>query len=371
MVIMALDHVRDYMHFSAFYFDPIDPAVTTVPIFFTRYITNYCAPTFSLLAGLSAFMVGKRKSKNELSVFLLKRGFWFIFIELTIVNFGWYFDVHFRSQGLLVIWSLGASMIVLAALVQLPLKAIIAFSIVLIAAHNLLDAVHFKGSYIWSMLHDPATFKYSAISRLYIDYPVIPWIAVMSLGYCFGPLYDAAFDSRKRRKILNSIGIAAVFLFVIIRAINVYGDPVPWIYFGNFRQSAMSFFNVNKYPPSLSYLLITLGPALIFLANTEGLKGRLVSFFSTFGRVPFFYYILHLYAIHMVALLLAQLTGFGWQTMMLADWVTFMPSLRGYGVNLLMVYLIWIAIILLLYPICKKFDQYKQLHKEKWWLSYL
>lgn len=371
MVIMALDHTRDYFHNAAFYFDPNNPELTTVPIFFTRWITNYCAPAFCFLAGLSALFVGRRKDTKDLSLFLLKRGLWLVFIELTIVNFAWYFDPLFRTPGLLVIWSLGMSMIVLSALVHLPYKAILIFSIVLIFGHNLLDPVHFEGSMVWASLHDMRMFKLSSGNLFYIDYPIIPWIAVMSLGYCFGKLYESGFDPAKRRRILNILGLSTIALFVLVRGINLYGDPVQWKYYPTAIQTIMSFLGATKYPPSLSYLLMTLGPALLFLANSENLKGRLVNFFSTFGRVPFFYYILHLYLIHILALIAAQLTGFGWQSMIMTDWVIMIPELKGFGFDLWVVYLIWILVIALLYPFCKKFDTYRLNHKEKWWLSYL
>ncbi len=371
MVVMALDHVRDYFHAPAFLYDPADPSQTTLPIFFTRWITHFCAPAFCFLAGISAFLVGIRKPKKELSAFLLKRGIWLVFIEMTIVNFGWYFDIYFRSPGLLVIWSLGISMIVLAALIHLPRTVILIFSCVLIFGHNLLDNVHFDGNYLWAILHEMTLFKYSGNYKLYVDYPVIPWIAVMSLGYCFGALYDKSYDANKRKKILNSIGFSAIVLFIILRGINLYGNPSKWIQFDEFSKTLISFLNPSKYPPSLLYLLMTLGPALIFLANAENLKGRLVIFFSTFGRVPFFYYILHLYLIHIIALVFAQLTGFGWQKMILDGWIGDVPLLKGYGFSLWVVYLVWVAVILLLYPLCKKFDRYKTNHKEKWWLSYL
>ena len=371
MIIMALDHTRDYFHAPAFIYDPNDPMLTSIPIFFTRWITNFCAPAFCFLAGTSAFLVGIRKQKKELSAFLLKRGFWLIFIEMTIVNFAWYFDVHFNSPGLLVIWSLGISMIVLAGLIHLPRTFILIFSIVLIFGHNLLDNVHFEGSYLWAILHDMAVFKYSDTFRLYIDYPVIPWIAVMSLGYCFGALYEKTFDAKKRKKILNIIGFSAIALFIILRGINSYGNPAKWIQYDEFSQTLISFLNPSKYPPSLLYLLMTLGPTMLFLANAENLKGWLVKFFSTFGRVPFFYYIIHLYLIHILAMAAAQLTGWGWQKMILNDWIGYVPLLKGYGFSLWVVYLVWIAVILALYPFCKKFDKYKQAHKEKWWLSYL
>ena len=371
MVVMALDHIRDYFHAPAFLYDPTDPMHTSIPIFFTRWITHYCAPTFCFLAGTSAFLVGIRKSKKELSAFLLKRGLWLVFIEMTIVNFAWYFNVHFNSPGLLVIWSLGISMIALAGLIHLPRTFILIFSIVLIFGHNLLDNTHFEGNYLWAILHEESTFKYSDTFRLYVAYPVIPWIAVMSLGYCFGVLYDRSFDAGKQKKILNIIGFSSIALFFILRGINIYGNPTKWIQYDTFSQTLISFLNPAKYPPSLLYLLMTLGPALVFLANAEHLKGRLVNFFSTFGRVPFFYYILHLYLIHILAMAAAQLTGFGWQKMILPDWIGYIPELRGYGFSLWIVYLVWVVVILSLYPLCKKFDRYKFSHKEKWWLSYL
>ncbi|HPH91945.1 MAG TPA: heparan-alpha-glucosaminide N-acetyltransferase domain-containing protein [Ferruginibacter sp.] len=371
MVVMALDHVRDYFHAPAFLYDPNDPTLTSMPIFFTRWITNFCAPVFCFLAGTSAFLVGMRKSKKDLSFFLIKRGAWLVFIEMTIVNFGWYFDIHFHSPGLLVIWSLGISMITLAALIHLPQKAIVVLSLLLIFGHNLLDNVHFPGSYPWAILHEEAMFKYSETFRFYVGYPVIPWIAVMSLGYCFGSLFEKSFNAAKRKKILFITGFSAITLFIILRGINMYGNPTSWIQYDTFRQTLISFLAPAKYPPSLLYLLMTLGPALVFLALTENVKGWLVSFFSTFGRVPFFYYILHLYLIHLLALAAAQLTGFGWQIMILPDWIGYVPALKGYGFPLWVVYTVWVTVILILYPLCRKFDQYKSSHKEKWWLSYL
>ena len=371
MVIMALDHVRDYFHYSAFMFSPADPTQSTLPIFFTRWITHFCAPAFSFLAGLSAFMVGKRKSKNELSVFLIKRGIWLIFIELTIVCFGWYFDLQFRTLGLLVIWSLGISMIILAALIYLPRNYILLISLLLICFHNLLDNVHFPGNVLWSVVHEQMIYKFSGNKILLIGYPIVPWFAVMALGYYFGSLYDKSFDNSKRKKLLNSIGIIAVATFVVLRLANLYGDPKQFKEFGSFSQNLISFLNPNKYPPSLLYLLMTLGAAFLFLANTEKLKGRIVNFFCTFGRVPFFYYILHIYIIHIIAMIMAQISGWGWKKMILSTFIAFEPNMKGYGYSLWIVYVIWISVILLLYPLCKRFDKYKQNHKEKWWLSYL
>jgi uncharacterized membrane protein len=371
MVIMALDHVRDYFHYSAFYFNPSDLTQTTLPIFFTRFITHFCAPAFSFLAGLSAFMIGKRKSLYELSGFLLKRGLWLIFIELTIISFGWHFDPEFRRSPLQVIWVLGASMIVLSGLIHLPKKIILIFSIIIIFGHNLLDDIDIKDNVFWSILHQ--VNKHSIDETHYIStvYALVPWVAVMSLGYCFGSLYDTTFDAQKRKRILNGIGLGSMLLFFILIAFNIYGDPVKWTNYGINLKTLMSIFNVTKYPASLLYLLITLGASILFLANSEKLKGKVVDFFCVFGRVPFLYYILHLYLIHFLALIAAELTGFGWQKMILPTFPTRVEALKGYGFNLVTVYLIWIFVIALLYPLCKKFDTYKQNNKDKWWLSYL
>ena len=371
MVIMALDHVRDYFHASAYIFDPTDPTQTTLPIFFTRWITHFCAPGFSFLAGVSAFMAGRRKKVSELSAFLLKRGIWLVFIELTLVNFAWYFDVQFRTFGLLVIWSLGISMIVLAALIHLPQRFILLFSCLLIFCHNLLDKIHYDGSILWAIIHEFSVFRLSESVRLLVGYPIVPWIAVMALGYYFGSFYDRSYDSIKRKKLFNIIGLTAIVVFILLRWTNLYGNPSGWKHYDTLAKELISFLNPNKYPPSLLYLLMTLGVTFLFLANSENLKGRLVNFFRTFGRVPFFYYILHLYLIHFVAMIFAQLSGFGWEKMILPFWITEMPGMKGYGFSLWVVYIVWIGVIALLYPLCKKFDTYKQNHKEKSWLSYL
>ena len=371
MVIMAIDHVRDYFHYSAYYFDPTDPALTTTPIFFTRFITNFCAPAFSFLAGISAFMIGKKKTPNELSTFLIKRGLWLVFVEVVIMSFGWYFDLGFRSVNFAVIWVLGVSMILLAGLIHLPKKVILLFSLVLIFGHNLLDNIHFEGSILWTFLHERGPVLTTPDHIFRVGYAVIPWVAVMSLGYYFGSFYEKGYDPLKRKKLFNFIGITAIIFFVILRGINIYGNLLPWKDYNNLTQTTFSFLNLSKYPPSLSFLLVTLGGAFLFLANSEKIQSKVVNFFCVFGRVPFFFYIIHIYLIHFLALLTAEFTGFGWQKMILPALPFRVEVLKGFGFNLIIVYLIWIFIIVLLYPLCKKFDSYKQAHKEKWWLSYL
>lgn len=370
MVIMALDHTRDYFHNAAFIFEPTDPLLTDLPIYLTRWISHFCAPAFSFLAGLSAFLVGKRKSHKELSSFLLKRGLWLVIIEITVVNFSWFFDIHFSSVMLLVIWSLGISMILLAGLIHLPSKLILIFSLIVIFGHNLMDGIEFEHSILWSLIHKEGGFTFANGMYMFIGYPILPWAGVMSLGYYFGSFYNREFQPKKRQDILKILGFAAIVLFIVVRMMNGYGNSSQWQNYDTTLQTLFSIFNPAKYPPSLSYLLMTLGPTFLFLSYAEKWKGKIVEFFSVFGRVPFFYYIIHLYVIHFFALLFAEITGYGWQKMILTDWVTETESLQGYGVDLGIVYLVWVGIIILLYPLCRRFGAYKMSHKEKWWLSY-
>ena len=370
IIFMALDHTRDYFHHDSFMFDPTDPEKTNLALFFTRWITHYCAPVFSLLAGVSAYLVGRRKSKKELSYFLLKRGLWLVFIEFTIVGFGWSFNVDFNTFGLLVIWSLGISMIFLAGIIYLPLKYILIFSLLFIFGHNLLDYVSFQNNPLWSIIHERGRFEIFNGITVRIVYPIVPWIGVMSLGYYIGKFYDKTIDPKKRQFLFTMIGISTIVLFLIIRSVNLYGNPKHWESFGSLLQTMYSFLDPSKYPPSLSYLLMTLGPAFLFLGISEHVRGRLVRFVSVFGKVPFFFYIIHIYVIHVFAMLLVELTGFGWRTMILNGFVSLENQLKGYGVNLWYVYAVWIGIVLMLYPLCKKFSDYKLNHKEKKWLSY-
>ena len=371
MVIMALDHVRDYFHHAAYLYDPADPLQSNLPTFFTRWVTHFCAPAFSLLCGLSAYLVGRRKSKNDLSVFLLKRGAWLVLVEWTLVNFGWTFNWHFPGVDLATIWSLGISMMVLALLVRLPRNAVLAFSLLLIFGHNLLDQLHFPGNILWAILHKQDSFLLFQDFRVTVVYPLIPWIGVMSLGYCLGSYYDAAYPPIKRRGVFKNMGLFAIGLFLLLRAIGLYGDPNPYVQYPTLSQNLIAFLNPSKYPPSLLFLLMTLGAAFLFLAWSEKWKGPVVNFFCTFGRVPFFYYITHIYLLHLVAMLFAGLSGFGRQKMILNGFILLEPGLQGYGFDLWVVYAVWIGIVLLLYPLCRRFDRYKQSHKEKWWLSYL
>ena len=375
MVIMALDHTRHYFHLGAFENSPTDLTVTTPVIFFTRFITHFCAPVFVFLAGTSAFLYGSKKTKPALFKFLITRGFWLIFVELAIMSFIWYFDIHYTNFYLQVIWAIGISMIILAILIHLPPKILLVVGLLLVCGHNLLDGVTVEGksitSLIWYLLHQESFIKFSENFVLMVGYPVLPWIGVMVLGYCFGRFYSKDFEVATRKKWLLRLGLGAIVLFLILRGTNVYGDLVPWTTQKNITYTILSFLNVTKYPPSLSFLLITLGPALLFLYATETIKNKFTDFFLVFGRVPFFYYILHLLVIHLFALLGLMITGGDWRIMILSGDVFTNGKLGSYGYPLWVVYLIWIGIVLLLYPLSKRYMIYKTNNKDKWWLSYL
>jgi uncharacterized membrane protein len=375
MIIMAIDHVRDYFHAGSFLFNPLDLSKTSVAIFFTRWITHFCAPIFMLLAGTSAYLIGQKKTKKALSVFLLKRGLWLIFLELTVVNLGWSFNILFPDFLFVTIWALGVSMIVLAAMIHLPVKIILLICIVIVAGHNLLDNTHVTGNTLpafgWALLHEQNFFSWNKEVFL-VGYPLVPWIGVMPLGYCLGVWYASGYDAAKRKKQLLITGSAALLLFIILRFSNLYGDPVQWSTQKNPVFTFLSFINVNKYPPSLLYILITLGTALILLAWMENLQGALVNIISIYGRVPMFFYLIHIYLIHLLAMIASGLfTTVAWQNWMLKQPIWFNTDLKGYGFPLVVVYLVWAFVVVALFPLCKRYDRYKQSHKEKWWLSYL
>jgi uncharacterized membrane protein len=375
MVIMAIDHVRDYFHQDAFYYSPTDLSQTTVALFFTRWITHFCAPVFVFLAGTSAYLYGRKTSKKELSVFLLTRGLWLIFLELFILGLFRTFNPTFHYFNLQVIWVIGVSMIVLSGLIYLNRYLILLIGALLIAGHNLLDNVHVTGNnlpaFLWSLLHNVNYFTAGGIT-VYVHYPLLPWIGVMALGYFIGNIYAPNFDQAKRKMILMGTGIAAIILFVILRSGNFYGDPANWSVQKNFMFSVLSFLNVSKYPPSLLYLLMTLGPALILVSLLETVSAEWKSGFVIFGRTPMFYYLAHMLLIHVFALVGAVISGYKWSDMILTTGVNNSPQLKGYGFGLFTVYLVWISLIIVLYPLCKAYERYKRNHlSQQRWLSYL
>jgi uncharacterized membrane protein len=373
MVIMTLDHVRDFFHYDAFLFDPTDLTKTNPALFATRFVTHFCAPVFVFLAGTSAFFVGQRRDKKSLATWLLKRGIWLIFTELTVVKFAWLFKLDYSSTFLQVIWVLGVSMIFLAGFIYLPKKFVITISLMGIVGHNLFDTIATSdqiSSAIWTFIHEENQIRIGNIN-LYVAYPLIPWIFLMPMGYYFGELYNKNINSNYRIRVLLNLGIGITVLFIILRFTNFYGDPYQWSTQESLIFTIMSFFNLNKYPPSLLYLLVTIGPTLIFLSFAEKWNGLVFDKLITIGRVPMFFYVAHLFAIHTAAVIAAILTGYSFSDMIIDNFVTLQPELQGYGFGLLIVYLVWIIIIAVLYPISSWFNNYKNNNRDKWWLSYL
>jgi uncharacterized membrane protein len=375
MIIMALDHVRDYFHYDAFLYSPTDLNKTSSFLFFTRFITHYCAPVFVFLAGISACMYGSKRSRRQLSFYLLKRGIWLVFAEFFIITLGWTFNPSYPIFNLQVIWVIGITMILLSAIIYMKRLYILLTGILLIAAHNLLDNVHVPGSgianFLWSILHEPADFVVGRFN-IFVRYPVLPWIGILVMGYYFGALYNPGYDPVKRKKILLTAGFGAIGLFIILRSFNFYGDAAQWSMQKNTVFSILSFLNVTKYPPSFLYTLITLGPAIIFLSMAEKPLNTVTEKVTVFGRVPFFYYVIHIYLIHLFAIIGAIISGYHWSHMILSNRVNRVAELKGYGFNLAIVYLVWVVLILLLYPCCKWFDRYKRNNQSaKSWLTYL
>ncbi|MES2004470.1 MAG: heparan-alpha-glucosaminide N-acetyltransferase domain-containing protein [Bacteroidota bacterium] len=372
MIIMALDHVRDFFHTGAMTSDPTNPATTTPILFFTRFITHYCAPVFVLLAGTSAFLYGRKKTKKELSVFLLKRGVWLMVLEILVVNLLFGFDPLYHFIGLQVIWVTGLSMVLLAAFIYLPLKAIFFIGLALVAGHNLLDVFNTNSMGtpppLWySVLHQQSFRPYGEGRFLGVLYPLIPWPGIMMLGYCLGTLFTADYGAAKRRRTLVSLGSLAILVFLVLRWINVYGDLVPWSEQKNNTATILSFFNVTKYPPSLLYCCITIGPALLVLAALEKVKAGWTNIVVIYGRVPMFYYLTHFFLIHLLCTIGFFATG---HTMSQAAGGIMLFRPNDFGVSLGAVYLIWIGVVAFLYPFCKRYSVYKATHNH-WWLPYL
>ena len=374
MVVMALDHVRDYFHLGAMYNDPTNLETTTPVLFFTRFITHFCAPVFIFLAGTSAFLYGRNKTKNQLFRFLFTRGVWLVFIELTLMTTLWWFDLSYGFFNLQVIWAIGLCMIILSFLIYLPKKVLIIIGLLLVFGHNALDGVTAEGtsfgSIIWYVLHQS---NFVQLGDRYVSflYPILPWIGVIALGYAFGNLYHREFHSKLRKKWLLWLGLGSIVLFFVIRGINIYGNMTPWEVQDEATYTILSFLNVTKYPPSLLFLLITLGPAILFLYIAENWRNAVADFFLVFGRVPFFYYVIHVFVIHVAAMIGLLITGKDWKLMILSNDTIEGGVLSDYGYSLGVVYLVWIGIVLFLYPFSKWYMTYKANNRDKWWLSYL
>ena len=372
MIIMALDHTRDFFHFDAQTGNPLDLNTTTPILFFTRWITHFCAPVFVFLSGTSAFLQSARKSKKELSIFLITRGLWLILAEVTIVNLLLTFDINFSFIALEVIWAIGISMVILGLMIWLPFEIILAVGLLIVLGHNALDfyekdqTTPFSATY--NLIHRQG-FHSLWGRQLLILYPFLPWAGLMMLGYCLGKVLrnnDAAW----RKRFLIIAGMSTIALFIILRFINVYGDPSPWSPQPNGFYTFLSFINSTKYPPSLFFMCMTIGPALLLMAWWDEIQNGFTKIVSVYGRVPFFYFLAHLFVIHLISAVTYFMRGHSFaEGVNPTAFIKFIQP--GEGFQLRYVYIIWLAVVIILYPVCKWYDRYKTDHKEKKWLSYL
>ena len=368
MILMALDHVRDF--FGPPGISPTNLAQTTVPLFLTRWITHLCAPTFFLLTGTGAFLALRSKSVAGLSRFLLTRGIWLILLELTVIRcLGYQFNVDYQVTLLVVIWALGWAMVALSALVWLPVPAVLAVGVAMIAGHNLLDGVR-SANPLWVILHAQGFVVNRPGFVVFVAYPLIPWIGVTAVGYALGQVYR--WETERRRQVLLRCGLALTAAFVVLRVINQYGDPVPWASQRSGALTLVSFLNLTKYPPSLLFLLMTLGPALLILRSLDRGTPSPLRPALVFGRVPLFYFVLHLTLIHLLAVILCYAQNGA------VHWMFESPNLGaypftpppGWGVSLPVTYLLWVVVVVMLYPVCAWFARVRQ-RSSAWWLGYL
>jgi|SRR6202050_39260 len=367
MIIMALDHVRDF--FGVPGVSPTDPATTTIPLFFTRWVTHFCAPVFFLLTGTGAYLSLRKKSKRELSRFLFTRGLWLIFLEVVVVRcLGLQFNFDYHLLLLNVLWALGWAMITLSALVYLPASVVAAVGAVMIATHNLLDSVQ-STSPIWTILHSPGFILNEPGRIIFVAYVLIPWVGVTAAGYGLGQIYT--WPSERRKALLLPLSIGLIAAFFILRGINLYGDPLHWSTQRSAAFTALSFLNTTKYPPSLLFLLMTLGPALLFLWAVDAGTPQWLRPALIVGKVPMFYYLLHIPLIHTLAIAICY-ARYGQ-----VHWMFESPAPRqfpitpppGWGYSLPIVYLICTVVVVTLYPLCRWFAGLKQRRSDAW-LSY-
>lgn len=374
IVFMILDHVRDFLHADAARFDPLDPTRTTALLFATRWITHLCAPTFVFLAGTSAWLQRARgKSTRALSRLLLTRGAWLVLLELTVIGFGWSFSIPFLIF-LQVIWAIGCALMALAACVWLPRTAVLALGVAIIAGHNLLDPLTPErwGAWanLWTALHVPGVWRHDGVPYVLDVYPLLPWCGVLLFGYGMGPVF--LLPAARRERLLVGLGLAMLAAFLVLRYFNTYGNPDPWQPQPTAAQSLMAFLRVEKYPPSLCYVLVTLGPVLALIPLLERWRGPPARFFMAFGAVPLFAYVLHIYIAHALAVLLRLATGqsLAGQFDQMRVLVTDPTLLAGSGFPLAVVYAAWLAIVLALYPLCRWYAAVRARRRD-WWLSYL
>ena len=374
ILIMALDHVRDYFHSQALIDQPTNLLTTTPQLFFTRWITHFCAPLFLFLSGISAFLSGQRKTKKELSVFLIKRGLWLILAEIFIMTFILTFNPTYSFILLAVIWAIGWSMIILGLLIRTSYMAIAIVGIILVFGHNITDYFPpVKNAATDALLRifvSGAGTVYPFAGRVVLfAYSILPWTGIMLIGFSFGQLYKNNFDANRRKKVLLWSGIGAIVLFVSLRLINQYGDPSPWVDVRPGLYNFLSFINTTKYPVSLQFTCMTLGPGLIALSLLDNIKDGWFNFVKVYGKVPLFFFAGHFLLAHILCVIAFFATGH--TTDQIVDPKSpFLFRPVNFGFSLTTTYLIWLQVVLFMYYPCKWYGKYKETHR-KWWLSYV
>jgi len=375
MVIMALDHTRDYFHADAFVFDPTNLEKTNTALFFTRWVTHFCMPAFVLLSGVASRISLARKTKKELSWYLFTRGVWMVILEIAVLRFGMLFNFYFDITLLGVLWLFGICMILLSVLIYLPNKVLLVIGLVIVFGHNLLDVVAIDPTSFWfapwTILMRVGFLSVNPNVAFIISYPIVPWLGVMLVGYGLGSWYSNQIDSITRQKWLLTAGFICVIAFVILRFVNVYGDPAPWSNQQSTWFTVLSFINTTKYPVSLLFLLMTIGPLLILISLLEKGNAKTLNPLNTIGRVPLFYFILHFYLIHVLALISFMIkTGKSFSEIDFHFAKSFGGITPEGGYSLPWVLLFWVLIVLLIYPLCNVYDRVKSQHRGTF-LSYL
>ncbi len=373
MLVMAIDHIRELVHYSALTADPLNLKTTSFALFATRWITHLCAPTFVFLAGVSVYLVySNSKHQKTSKQFLIKRGVWLIFLEVTLVNFSVWFDLYFRTLMLQVIAAIGVGFLLLPFFLRLSLKQNLSIAIVLALICNLVARFDFPAypvtNFIYHWLASPTVNQVTPGFMVFIAYPVLPWFAIMLAGYACGVLFTKPEEEHKQ--LFLKISLSLLGLFVVLRALNLFGDPSRFAVQDNFLFTLLSFVNVTKYPPSLPFILITLSVAFFFLFVSEKAFGRWKEILEVYGRVPMLYYILHFPLIHLITELIFLAQGYTWNELQFGSFQFGRPA-GAAGVGLQGVYLIWLAVVIMLYPVCKKYAAYKKANPQIALLKYV
>lgn len=373
MIIMALDHVRDLLHTTATTQDPTDLSTTTPALFFTRWVTHLCAPTFVFLSGTSAYLSARRSASVTASQrFLRSRGLWLLLLEFTVVNFGLWFNLRFEIIILQVIGAIGAGLVAVSFLLRLNPRTVGVVGLLIVFGHNLLQGVNVGENgavnFGWSVLFRPGVFPLTPGFTFAVLYPLVPWLGILLTGYACGPFFSRPLA--QRRSTLLRLGLGALALFALVRFINAYGDPARWAVQKTSFFTFLSFINCTKYPPSLLYALMTLGVAFLILAAADGRENGFTRLVSVYGKVPMFYYLIHWYLIHSLMFVLVFAQGFRWADLAFGPFKFGRPDV-GFGLELLGVYAVWLGVVAALYPLCRWYGRYKAAHPEKWLLRYV